>query len=156
VSRRLATFALSLVPLQHVRTSGSRERPQRHAFTRGLGFVYTRRIELHRAGLLADQSSSSSPLKFLAVTWSRKCGSVESWLVVHEAEYIKPLYRSAPVSIAPFDDHTSNRSANPIEDQDDWSVYRPATFTIGRTTSHRYNITYCFKLLLRFESNGVI
>jgi hypothetical protein len=36
VFRRLATFALSLVPLQDVRTSGSRERPQRYAFTRGL------------------------------------------------------------------------------------------------------------------------
>lgn len=31
-----------------------------------------------------------------------------------------------------------------------------ATFNIGRRSAFRYNLMYCFKLLLRFESNGVI
>jgi hypothetical protein len=36
-------------------------------------------------------------------------------------------------------------------------IYLSATtFSIGRRSAFRYNLMYCFKLLLRFESNGVI
>jgi hypothetical protein len=51
-----ATRAIFVSSLVRPKTRGSRRLPettQRDAFTRGLRFIYTRLIELHRAGLFA-------------------------------------------------------------------------------------------------------
>jgi len=52
-------------------------------------------------------------------------------------------------------DRTSYKRANPIEDEDDDEyeddLLHPLSFSIGRSGAIRYNLTYCFKLLLRLN-----